>query len=705
MKINYILIAMAIFVTTSCKQNNDKNSSIADNPLLQEWKTPHQTPPFDKIKNEHYLPAFDEGILQARQEIDAIINNADTPTFENTIETLERNGTLLKKIGNVFFNLLSAETNAEMQQIALQIQPKLTELANDISLNEKLFERVKTVYDNRENINLNTEQKTLLEKTYKDFARNGANLKGNERDEYRKITDELGTLSLKFEQNVLAETNAYILNITDTADLAGLTETVIEEAAATSKSKNKEGWSFTLHAPSYVPFMKYAENRTLREKMWKAYNRRGANGNENDNREIAKQLANLRMKMANLLGYKTYADYALEDKMAENPETVTKFLNQLFDAAKRTGEKDVDEVANYAKSKGFTEKLMAWDWSFYSEKLKAEKYNVNDELLRPYFKLENVIDGIFKLSDTLYGLKFTENKEIPVFHPDVKTYDVTESDGKFLAVLYLDFFPRESKNGGAWMTSYRDEKISDGKEIRPIISVTCNFTKPTETKPALLTFDETETFLHEFGHALHGMLARGTYESLTGTNVLHDFVELPSQFMENFCVEKQFLDMFAKHYETNELIPQQLIDKIITSKNYNEGYATLRQLSFGMLDMAYHSITSEITEDAEQIEKRAMQKTQLLPAIDSCLMSSSFTHIFSGGYSAGYYGYKWAEVLDADAFSLFKKNGIFDNATATSFRQNILEKGGTEHPSIIYKRFRGQEPTIDALLIRCGFKK
>ncbi|MDR3286862.1 MAG: M3 family metallopeptidase [Prevotellaceae bacterium] len=705
MKTIYILIAMAIFLTTSCKQNNDKNSNIADNPLLQEWNTPHQTPPFDKIKNEHYLPAFDEGIRQARLEIDSIINNADAPTFENTIEMLERNGELLKKTGSVFFNLLSAETNDEMQQIALQIQPKLTELANDISLNEKLFERVKTVYDNRENIDLNTEQKTLLEKTYKGFARNGANLKGSERDEYRKITDELGTLSLKFEQNVLAETNAYVLNITDIADLAGLTETLIEEAAATSKSKNQEGWSFTLHAPSYVPFMKYAENRSLREKMWKAYNRRGANGNENDNREIAKQLANLRMKMANLLGYKTYSDYVLEDKMAENPETVTKFLNQLFDAAKNTGRKDVDEVVNYAKSKGFTEKLMPWDWSFYSEKLKAEKYNVNDELLRPYFKLENVINGIFKLSDTLYGLKFTENKDIPVFHPDVKVYDVTESDGKFLAVLYLDFFPRESKNGGAWMTSYRDEKISDGKEIRPIVSVTCNFTKPTETKPALLTFDETETFLHEFGHALHGMLARGTYESLTGTNVLHDFVELPSQFMENFCVEKQFLDMFAKHYETNDLIPQQLINKIISSKNYNEGYATLRQLSFGMLDMAYHSITSELTEDAEKTEKRAMQKTQLLPAIDSCLMSASFTHIFSGGYSAGYYGYKWAEVLDADAFSLFKKNGIFDKKTATSFRQNILEKGGTEHPSIIYKQFRGQEPTIDALLIRCGFKK
>jgi peptidyl-dipeptidase Dcp len=697
---------MGILVTNSCENKNTK-SNVADNPLLQKWNTPHQTPPFDKIKNEHYLPAFDEGIRQSYEGIDKIVNNPDTPTFENTIEALERNGELLVKTEEIFFNLLSAETNDEMQEIALQVQPKLTELENDISLNEKLFKRVRFIYENHENfgLNLNTEQKMLLEKTYKSFSRNGANLEGSERDEYRKITEELGILSLKFEQNVLAETNAYTLDITDKNDLSGLPENLIEEAAATAKAKNKEGWSFTLHAPSYVPFLKYAENRNLREKMWKAYNRRGANGNDNDNHEIAKQIANLRMKIANLLGYKTYADYVLEERMAKNPENVKDLLNQLFDAAKPAAQNDVAEVINYAKSKMFNEKFMPWDWSFYSEKLKSEKYNVNDELLRPYFKLENVINGIFKLADTLYGLKFTENKEIPVFHPDVKTYDINDENGKFMAVLYLDFFPREGKNGGAWMTSYRGEKIVDGKEIRPIISVTCNFTKPTETKPSLLTFDEVETFLHEFGHALHGILARGTYESLTGTSVMRDFVELPSQFMENFCIEKKFLDLFAKHYETGELISQQLIDKIIAAKNYNEGYATLRQLSFGMLDMAYHSITAEITGNVEQIEKRSMEKTQLLPAIDTCLMSTSFTHIFSGGYAAGYYGYKWAETLDADAFSLFKKNGIFDKNTATSFRENILEKGGTEHPSVLYQRFRGQEPTIDALLIRCGFKK
>lgn len=700
----HVLIAAAIIVTNSCN-NKDSKSNMENNPLLQEWNTPHQTPPFDKIKNEHYLPAFDEGIRQARKGIDQITDNPDTPTFANTVEALENNGELLSKIRDVFFNLQSAESNAEMREIALQVQPKLTELRNDISLNEKLFERVKTVYDTRENINLNTEQKMLLEKTYKNFSRNGANLKDGERDEYRKVTEELGMLTLKFGQNVLAETNDYTLNITDKNDLAGLPENVIAEAAETAKSQNAEGWMFTLHAPSYVPFLKYAENRDLREQMWKAYNRRGANGNAYDNCEIIKQIANLRMKTANLLGYATFADYVLEERMAQNVENVTKLLNQLFDAAKPAADKDVSEVANYAKSKGFTEKLMPWDWSFYSEKLKTEKYSVNDELLRPYFKLENVINGIFKLADTLYGLKFIENKDIPVFHPDVRIYEVNDENGKFMAILYLDFFPREGKRNGAWMTSYRDQKIIDGKEIRPIISVTCNFTKPSAAKPSLLTFGEVETFLHEFGHALHGILAQGSYQSLTGTSVMRDFVELPSQIMENFCVEKKFLDLFAVHYETGELIPQQFIDKIIAARNYNEGYATLRQLSFGMLDMAFHSITAEIIDNIEDIEKHSIEKTQLLPTIDKCVIAASFSHIFSGGYAAGYYSYKWSEVLDADAFSLFKKNGIFNKETATSFRTNILEKGSSEHPTTLYKRFRKQEPSIDALLIRCGFLK
>jgi peptidyl-dipeptidase Dcp len=699
-----VLIAVAVIAAISCK-NKDTKSNMENNPLLQEWNTPHQTPPFDKIRTEHYLPAFNEGIRQACEEIDNITNSSDCPTFENTVEALENKSELLTKVREIFFNLLNAETNTEMQEIALQIQPKLTELKNDMSLNEKLFERIKTVYDNRENIDLNTEQKMLLEKTYKNFSRNGANLKDNERDEYRKITEELGMLSLKFGQNVLAETNAYALNITDRNDLAGLSENIIEEAAATAKSKNVEGWMFTLHAPSYVPFLKYAENRDLREQIWKAYNKCGANGNASDNSEIIKRIANLRLKMANLLGYATYADYVLEERMAKNIDNVTKLLNQLFDAAKPFADNDIMQVANYAKSKGFTEKLMPWDWSFYSEKLKAEKYSISDELLRPYFKLENVINGVFKLADTLYGLKFVENKDIPVFHSNVMTYEVNDENGKLMAILYLDFFPREGKKGGAWMTSYRDEKIVDGKEIRPIISVTCNFTKPTETKPSLLTFSETETFLHEFGHALHGILAQGNYASLTGTSVMRDFVELPSQFMENFCVEKKFLDLFAKHYETGELISQQLIDKIIVARNYNEGYATFRQLSFGMLDMAYHSITSEIADDIEKIEKHSMAKTQLLPVIDGCLMSTSFSHIFSGGYAAGYYSYKWSEVLDADAFSVFKKNGIFDRETATSFRNNILEKGSTEQPTVLYKRFRKQDASIDALLIRCGFVK
>ena len=707
-KLTWILIAMVAFAASSCNdgKKSTNNADLQNNPLLQEWNTPHNTPPFDKIKNEHYLPAFDEAIRQAYAELEITLADTTEPTFENTIERMERSGAMLSRVAGVFFNLLHAEANDEMQAVAMQIQPKLTKLSNDISLNEELFKRVKTVYEKRESLNLNQEQSKLLEKSYKGFTRSGANLEGEAREKYRELTEKLGKLTLQYQQNTLAETNNYTLNVTDSADLAGLPEGVIEAAAATAKEKGKEGWIFTLQYPSYMPFLKYAENRNLREQLWKAYNRRGANGNANDNREVAKEIANTRLALANVLGYKTFADFVLEEQMAQTPANAINLLNQLLAAAKPYGQKDIAEIQKYAQTQGFEGELMPWDFSMYSEKLKDEKYSVSDEALRPYFKLDNVIDGVFDLTNKLYGLKYTENKDIPVFHSDVKTYDVTDENGKFIAVLYLDFFPRAGKSGGAWMTSFRETSIDEsGNEIRPFVSVTCNFTPPTETKPALLTFDEVETYLHEFGHALHGMLAEGTYESLTGTSVLRDFVELPSQIMENYCVEKEFLDMFAKHYETGETIPQSLIDKIIAAQNYNEGYGTLRQLSFGLLDMDYHTITEPITVDVEKIEKKSMTSTQLLPMVDSCLMSTSFGHIFSGGYAAGYYSYKWAEVLDADAFSVFKKNGIFDKATAESFRKNIVSRGGIEHPAVIYKRFRGQEPTIDALLLRAGFKK
>jgi len=680
------------------------NAEEKNNPLLQPFQTVHQTAPFGEIKNEHFLLAFKTAIEEARAEVKEIIDNPEPPSFENTIVAMSQSGDRLSTIRKIFFNLNSAETNDTIQKIAQEVAPMLSEFGNDISLNPDLFARVKAVYAQKDKLTLNPEQETLLENSYLGFVRSGANLDDKQKARYREITGELSKLSLTFSENVLAETNAFELHITDEADLAGLPEFAREGAAHTAKSKGKEGWIFTLQYPSYIPFMKYADNRELREKMFRAFSTKGNKGNEYDNKEPIKKIVALRLEKAQLLGYKSHADYVLQRRMAETPERVAEFLKNLHKASRPAAERDFNEVVDFAKSQGFEGELQRWDWAYYSEKLKHDRYGFNEEEVKPYFKLENVIDGVFGLAGTLYGLKLKENKEIPVYHPDVKPYEVFDTDGNFVSVLYLDFFPREGKRSGAWMTDYRGQWVENGKDNRPHVSVVTNFTKPTDTKPSLLTFDEVTTFLHEFGHALHGMLTKCQYESTSGTNVFWDFVELPSQMHENWAYEKEWLDRFAVHYETGEKIPAELIEKIVAAKNFQAGYMSERQLSFGMLDMAYHNISNSPDGEIANIEARAMKPTELFPPVDGSLMSTAFSHIFAGGYSAGYYSYKWAEVLDADAFSVFKKNGIFDKATADSFRQNILEKGGSENPMDLYVRFRGQEPTVDALLERSGLK-
>ena len=689
------LFIMAISaMTAGCADNSIPKAQLPEldknNPLLVEWETPHATPPFSKIELKYYEPAFDAAIACSRAEIEAIVNNPAKPTFGNTIVALERQGALLNRISGVFYNLLSSNTSEEMQRIAAEVQPRLTALQNDIALNPELFARVKAVYEHP-GWCLSKEDKVLLEKTYKSFARNGAALSDADKELYRQYSTELAGLTLKFDQNELAATNAFELNITDPKAVAELPEFVREGMAAEAKARGQKGWTVTLHAPSYVPFLTYSSNRELKEKLWRAYNSR-ALGGEYDNREVLKQIANLRLKIANLLGYETYADYVLEERMAENTPTVNAFLKELLDATKSYADQDYATLSAYAASQGLEGQLMPWDWAYYSEKYKNEKYALSDEMVKPYFKLENVKKGVFLLANKLYGLNFTPNGQIEVYHPDVTAYDVTDEQGNFLAVLYLDFFPRASKNSGAWMTEYRGTKVVDGKETRPLVSLVMNFTKPTETKPSLLTFDEVETFLHEFGHALHGMLGKGTYESLTGTNVYRDFVELPSQIMENWATEKEFLDLWAAHYETGEPMPAELVERIVAAQNYLAAYANVRQLSFGMTDMAWHTLKQPYEGDVEQFEVKAMAPTQVLPVVEGTAMSSAFGHIFAGGYAAGYYGYKWAEVLEADAFSLFKEKGIFNREVSDSFRENILSKGGTEHPMTLYVKFRGHKP-------------
>ena len=666
------------------------------NPLLAEWQTPHATPPFSQIRLEHYEPAVEAAIACSRAELEAIVSNPDKPTFGNTILALERQGALLGRIEGIFYNLLEADSSDEMQAIAMRMQPKLTELANDISLNPELFARVKAVYEHP-GLGLSAVEKKLLEDTYQSFVRRGAALSDADKELYRQYSNELSSLTLQFGQNALAATNAFTLNITDPAVVAELPDFVREGLAAEAKARGEQGWTVTLQAPSYIPFLTYSSNRALKEQLWRAYNSR-ALGGDHDNTAVIRGIVNTRLKIANLLGYETYADYVLEHRMAERTATVMSFLDELLTATKSYADADYQRIADYAATLGFEGTLMPWDWAYYSEKYKDEKYALSDEMVKPYFKLENVKKGVFLLANKLYGLNFTENPAIEVYHPEVTAYEVTDETGRFMAVLYLDFHPRASKRAGAWMTEFRGAKIVDGVETRPLVSLVMNFSKPTETKPSLLTFDEVETFLHEFGHALHGMLGEGQFESQTGTSVYRDFVELPSQLMENWATEKEFLDLWAVHYETGEPMPAEIIERIVAAQNYLAAYANVRQLSFGLSDMAWHTIKSPFEGDVAAFEQQAMAPAQVLPVVDGTAMNTSFTHIFSGGYAAGYYGYKWAEVLEADAFSLFKEKGIFNREVSTSFRENVLSKGGSEHPMTLYVRFRGHRPATQALI-------
>lgn len=674
------------------------------NPLLATYHTPHQTTPFHLIKTEHYEPAIQTGMEVHDHEIESIINNPDEPTFANTIIALERSGALLDRITTVFGNLLSAKTNDEMQAIAERVMPVLTAHSNNISLNEKLFERIKHVYESKEKETLNQEESMLLKNTYEGFIRNGANLTGEQKERFRQLSAELSVLTLKFSQNNLKETNEYELPLT-LEQLKGLPESALEAYAQTAKEKGKDNYIVTLQAPSFVPFMKYCKDRKLREQLYMAYNTQCTHDNEYNNMEIVKQLVNLRLEIAQLLGYETVADYVLTRRMAENSRNVYQLLNQLLEAYTPTAHKELEEIQTLAKElEGNDFQLMPWDWAYYSRILKEKKFNFDEEALRPYFELNKVIEGVFGLATKLYGIRFQENKDIPVYHPDVNAYEVYDKDNRFLAVLYTDFHPRAGKRSGAWMTNYKEQWIDENGNSRPHVSVTMNFTKPTADKPALLTFSEVNTFLHEFGHALHGMFADTTYQSLSGTNVYWDFVELPSQFMENFATEEEFLNTFARHYQTGQPIPSELIQRIVDASNFNVAYACLRQLSFGLLDMAWYTRTTPFDGDVRMYEKQAWKKAQIMPDIEETCMTVQFSHIMAGGYSAGYYSYKWAEVLDADAFSLFKEKGIFDQDTANSFRENVLCKGGTEHPMTLYKRFRGKEPEIAALLRRNGIK-
>ncbi len=669
------------------------------NPLLKKF----HSIPFSRIKTHHFLPAIKETIKTAKSEIDSIINNKETPSFKNTIEALDFSGEQLDRVTSIFFNLNSAETNDDIQKIAQEASPLLSEFSNDVALNEDLFKRVKAVYRMKDSLNLTIEQQTLLDKKYKSFARNGANLPENKQLIIRDIDKKLSKLKLTFGENVLAETNNYELHITDEIDLSGLPEGAKEAAKSLAKSKNKEGWLITLDYPSYIPFMKYADNRVLRKKLSLAFGAKGFQNNKYDNQDIVLQIAKLRHERANVLGYKTHAHYVLEERMAETPKKVTEFLNELLKKAKPAAEREFNILENFAKELDNIERLEKWDSAYYSEKLKQKIFNLDDELLKPYFKLENVINGVFKVSEKLFGLDFEKTKDIDTYHEDVLTYNVTDKKGNFVSLFYADFFPRPGKRNGAWMTSYKPQYIKDGKNERPHVSIVCNFTKPTETKPSLLTFNEVTTLFHEFGHALHGMLANTTYPSLSGTNVYWDFVELPSQILENWCYEKEALELFATHYETGELIPMELVEKIKESATFQEGMQTLRQISFGLLDMSWHANESpETITNVKAYESKAFSGTKLYPDVKENCMSTAFSHIFQGGYSSGYYSYKWAEVLDADAFEYFKQEGIFNKKVADKFKDNVLSKGGTENPMTLYKQFRGQEPKPEALLKRSG---
>lgn len=674
------------------------------NPFFQDYNTPFGTIPYSVIKNDHYVPAVNKGIEETKAEINAIVNNTDAPTFENTLEALENSGETLTKVTSAFFNLNSAETNEQMQAIAQEISPLLTAHGNEIAMNADLFSRVKTVYEGDQS-HLTIEQKTLLEKSYKGFARNGANLPEADKPKLKEIDTQLAKLSLKFGENVLKESNAFQMHLTGEADVDGLPEGIKEAAAGMAKAKDLDGWLFTLDYPSYIPFMTYSSSRDLRQKMHRAFGSKGFQDNENNNEDIIKQLVKLRAERAALLGYDNHAHYVLEERMAKSPENVMDFLSNIQEKALPFAEKEFKELEEYATSLDGIDKLQKWDSNFYAEKLKKEKYAIDDELLRPYFQLEKVEEGVFKAAEKLFDITFQQRTDIDTYHEDVVTYEVQDENGDHLAIFYADYFPRAGKRQGAWMTSFSSQKLVNGIDQRPHISIVCNFTKPSKSKPSLLTFNEVTTLFHEFGHALHGMLAKGTYASLSGTSVYWDFVELPSQLMENWCYEKECLDLFAKHYETDESIPLDYIEKIKKSLNFMAGMGTIRQIGLGKIDMNYHSIDSDsnaLKNSVKEIESDALSGLDFYPPVKETITSTSFSHIFQGGYSSGYYSYKWAEVLDADAFEAFKENGVFDKNTAKRFQENILSAGGSEHPSVLYKRFRGRDAKPDALLKRAG---
>ena len=676
------------------------------NPLFQKFTTQYETAPFSDIKDEHYLPAFKNAIEIARKEIDAIVNNKALPNFNNTTVALENSGSLLATISSIFFNLNSAETNETLQKIAQEVSPLLSEFSNDIRLNQDLFKKVKMVYDTKDSLNLSGEESMLLEKQYKGFSRNGANLTGEDKATLRTIDKQLSKLSLQFGENTLAETNAFELHITEIKQLKGLPEGALEAAKQTAAKKDKEGWIFTLDHPSYIPFMTYIDDRSLRKTMAIAFGKRAFQANKNDNQQIVLDIVNLRLQRANLLGYNTHADFVLEERMAENPKTVLDFSNELLQKAKPAAEKEFDALKALAHKDGI-DTIQKWDGAYYAEKLKKQLFDFDEEALKPYFKLENVLNGAFTVAHKLFGLSFEQVYDIDTYHKEVTTYKVSDTEGNFIAIFYADFFPRAGKRNGAWMTSYKSQFIKDGVNYRPHISNVCNFTKPTKTKPSLLTFNEVTTLFHEFGHGLHGMLANTTYASLSGTSVSWDFVELPSQIFENWCYEEDVLKLFAKHYKTDEVIPMELIDKIKKAASFLAGMQTLRQLSFGLLDMSWHSITEKTPSDlkVKNFEENAFSNTQLYPDVTENCMSTAFSHIFQGGYSAGYYSYKWAEVLDADAFDAFKETGIFNPTTGQKFKETVLSQGGTQKPMDLYKQFRGKEPNSDALLKRAGLLK
>jgi len=676
------------------------------NVLNQEFTTAYNTAPFSKISNSDFLPAFKKAIQDAKAEIDIIVKNPETPTFQNTIETLDYSGQQLDRISSIFFNLNSAETNDAIQKIAQDVSPLLSEFGNDITLNQNLFERIKTVYNSKDRLDLSEEQKTLLDKRYKSFSRNGANLSENKKEQLREIDKESSQLKLKFGENILAETNKFELLISKESDLSGLPEGAKEAAKQLAESRDKEGWMITLDYPSYIPFMTYADNRELRKQLALAFGSKGFKNDDLDNQEIVLRIVNLRHQRANLLGYETHSNFVLEERMAKTPETVKSFLNELLEKAKPAAQKEFKNLEQFAKDLDGINRLEKWDSAYYSEKLKQNLFSLDDEQLKPYFKLENVINGAFRVAQKLFGLNFDKIDSIDKYHEDVLTYKVSDANGDLISIFYADFFPRSGKRNGAWMTSYKPQYVKNNTQERPHVSIVCNFTKPTISKPSLLTFNEVTTLFHEFGHALHGMLANTTYPSLSGTSVYWDFVELPSQIMENWCYEKEALELFAKHYETGKVIPMDLIDKIKASATFHEGMQTLRQISFGLLDMSWHAGDSpEKIKSVKAHENKAFEGTKLYPDVAENCMSTAFSHIFQGGYSSGYYSYKWAEVLDADAFEYFKEEGIFNTTVANKFKENVLSKGGTEDPMTLYKRFRGHEPKPEALLKRAGLIK